>query len=118
MLLTLDFSKVSDPPDTRKKGVMTTMTTITVAVGFLDDDRNDRYQCRCDWEEDGTAKMTLISTDKSLAWSGVIGKDLLEDKGFRKKVAGEEDASDKVTNLKTTHITINFVNVFRISSMR
>lgn len=59
-------------------------------VGLL-----DGCQCRCEWEEDGTAKMTLISTDKCLAWYGVLGKDLLEDKGFRKKVAGEEDASDK-----------------------
>ena len=66
---------------------MTMMTT----VGLL-----DGCQCRCEWEEDGTAKMTLISTDKNLAWHGVLGKDLLEDKVFRKKVAGEEDASDKV----------------------
>lgn len=66
-------------------------------VGLL-----DGCQCRCEWEEDGTAKMTLISTDKCLAWYGVLGKDLLEDKGFRKKVAGEEDASDQVNNLNHT----------------
>ena len=68
---------------------MTTKTT----VGLL-----DGYQCRCEWEEDCTAKITLISTDKSLAWSGVLDKELLDDKSFRKKVAGEEDASDKVHN--------------------
>ena len=69
--------------------MMTTAKMTT--VGLL-----DGYQCRCEWEEDGIARIILISTDKSLAWSGVVGKDLIEDKSFRKKVAGEEDVSDKV----------------------
>ena len=78
---------------------MKSMTT----VGLL-----DGYQCRCDWEDDGATKITLISTDKSLAWSGAIGKELLEDKGFRKKVAGEEDASDKV-NLKRSFLSLRVI---------
>ena len=84
--------------------MMTTAKMTT--VGLL-----DGYQCRCEWEEDGTARIILISTDKSLAWSGVLGRELLEDKSFRRKVAGEEDASDKVYLLSNNHKMTNLLCV-------
>ena len=54
------------------------------------------YQCRCNWGEDGTAMITLLSLERSLAWAGHLGRNILDEKSFKKKISGEEDLSEKV----------------------